>query len=143
MLEFEKFKLGCLDFWCLDSAIWLTWYPSCLLVTAWFDRSIAFLSVFRNSQFESHLVENLESVNARKRMIEFGKLGLLLRQRGRLSAPREEAFVFFPLRYFARETTMSTPGHITITNERKTGKMRSFLDSAQSVSLHSVRELLR
>ena len=51
------------------------------------------------------------------------KLGCLdlLRQRGRLSAPREEAFVpslFFPLRYFARETAMSTPGRITITRGR-------------------------
>ena len=79
------------------------------------------------SRSESNLAKNLESVNGRKWMVEFekfklGVLGLLLRQRGRLSAPHEEAFVFFfsLFRYFARETTMSTPGQITITNERKT-----------------------
>ena len=52
--------------------------------------------------------------------VQAGVLGLLLCQRGRLSAPREEVFVFLLFRYLARETTMSTPGHITITNERKT-----------------------
>ena len=39
MVNFAKFKLECLYFWCLDSAIWLTWYPSCLLVTVWLERS--------------------------------------------------------------------------------------------------------
>ena len=55
----------------------------------------------------------------RVRKVQAGVLGLLLRQRERLSAQREEAF-FLLFRYFARETTMSTPGHITITNERDT-----------------------
>ena len=62
-------------------------------------------------------------MDGRGRKVQGGVLGLLLRQCGKLSAPLEEAFVpslFFPLRYFARESTMSTPGHITITNERKT-----------------------
>ena len=40
---------------------------------------------------------------------------LLSRQRGRLSAPRWETLL---CRYFARETTMSTSGHITITRGR-------------------------
>ena len=76
MVNFAKFNLGCLFFWCLDPAIWLTWYPSCLLVSAWLERSIAFFSVFQISQSESNLVENLESVNARKWVVEFGKFKL-------------------------------------------------------------------
>ena len=69
-------------------------------------------------------------MDGRIRKVQAGVLGLLLRQRGRLSAPREEAFVlslFFPLRYFARETAMSKPGHITITNGRKTHTSTKFL----------------
>ena len=54
-------------------------------------------------------------VDGRFREVQAGVLVLLLRQRGRVRAPREEAVVFFFFRYFARETTMSTPGHITIT----------------------------
>ena len=58
-------------------------------------------------------------VDGRFRRVQAGVLVLLVRQRGRLSAPREEAFVLLCsslLRYFARETTMSTPGHITVTS---------------------------
>ena len=52
------------------------WYPSCLLVTAWLGRPIAVFSVFLISQFESNLVKNLESGNARKWMVEFEKIML-------------------------------------------------------------------
>ena len=57
MANFIKFKLECLFFCCFDSAIWLTLYTSCLLVSAWLGRSIAFFSVFRISQSESNLAK--------------------------------------------------------------------------------------
>ena len=98
MVEFEKFKLGSLDLWCFDSAIWLTWYPSCLLVTVWLGRSIALYSVFLFSWSESNLAKKLEcdrtQVDARFRKVQAGVLELWSRERGMLSAPREEAFVF-------------------------------------------------
>ena len=72
------------------------------------------------SWFESNLAKETgvferAQVDGRFRKVQAGVLVLLLRQRGRVRAPREEAVVFFFFRYFARETTMSTPGHITIT----------------------------
>ena len=53
-------------------------------------------------------------MDGRFRKVQAGVLVLLLRRRGRLSAPREVAVAFFPF-FAARETTISTPGHITIT----------------------------
>ena len=64
---------------------------------------------------ESGVCERTQ-VDVRIRKVQAGMLGPLLRQRGRLSALCEEAFFFFLLsRYFARETTMSAPGHTPIT----------------------------
>ena len=74
--QFRKVQARVLVLLCFDSAIWLTWYPSCLLVTVWLERSIAFFSEFLISQSESNLVKNLESVNARKWTIEFEKFKL-------------------------------------------------------------------
>ena len=64
---------------------------------------------------EWNLAKKLAHVDHRFLKVQAGVLVLLLRQRGRLSAPREEAVVLFLFCYFARETTMGTPGHITIT----------------------------
>ena len=51
--------------------------PSCLLVTVWLERSIAFFSVFLFSKSVSNLAGKLESVNARKLMTKFETLKLL------------------------------------------------------------------
>ena len=59
-------------------------------------------------------------MDGRIRKVQDGVLGLLLRRRGRLSAPRWEAVVFLLFRYFARETPTCTSGHMTITKKRKT-----------------------
>ena len=81
--QFRKVQAGVLVLLVLRLGDLAHVVSSCLLVTVWLESTIAFFPEFPNSQSESNLVKNLESVNARKWMVEFEKflfVILLVRQ---------------------------------------------------------------
>ena len=66
------------------------------------------------------MTKNLESVNARNWMVDFEKSSswsacTLVASTWKVERSAWGGLFFLPFRYFARETTTSTPGHITIT----------------------------